>query len=262
MTLPSSQCASATFSLVASAWTSTTITCACSRASSTRSSISSNIDDRRREEERAEHVDHGDRRPVGRRPDGQPAARAPSASSSPAGSPARSVARYGPISERRQVWLPSVITSAPGGEEALGELGRDPDAVGRVLAVEDAERRRRAPRLQPRQPLLDRPPAGRADDVSDEEDLQRNRRAARRRAHRQRHVVAGVLGVARERLALDARSGRRSTPTFERAFCDARADGQRRVGAEVRQRDDDGRGVERPDVDPGAVRPVRERRSP
>ncbi len=41
---PSSQWASATFSLVASAWTSTTITCACSRASSTRSSISSNIE--------------------------------------------------------------------------------------------------------------------------------------------------------------------------------------------------------------------------
>ena len=44
VTFPSSQCASATFSLVASAWTSTTITCACPRACSTSSSTRSNIE--------------------------------------------------------------------------------------------------------------------------------------------------------------------------------------------------------------------------
>jgi hypothetical protein len=63
------------------------------------------------------------------------------------------------------------------GEDAGRELGGDPDAVRGVLAVDDAERR--AELLpQPAQPLLDRPPARRTDDVADEQDLQRIESAA------------------------------------------------------------------------------------
>src|SRR5207237_4249083 len=58
-----------------------------------------------------------------------------------------------------------------GREQPLGELRRDPDAVGDVLAVQDAEA---DPELLAKlgQPRLDRPPPGRADDVGDEEDPQ------------------------------------------------------------------------------------------
>jgi hypothetical protein len=56
-------------------------------------------------------------------------------------------------------------------EQPARELRRDPDAVGDVLAVQDAEvGAELGP--QPRQPLLDRPPARAADDVPDEEDPQ------------------------------------------------------------------------------------------
>jgi hypothetical protein len=58
------------------------------------------------------------------------------------------------------------------GQEPRRQLRRDPDAVGGVLAVEDAERDAELV-LQPRQALLDGPPTGRANDVSDEQDLQR-----------------------------------------------------------------------------------------
>ena len=64
-----------------------------------------------------------------------------------------------------------------GGEQSLRQLRRDPDAVGRVLAVEDAEGDAEL-LLQPRQPFLDGPPPGCADDVPDEEDLQRTGRSA------------------------------------------------------------------------------------
>jgi hypothetical protein len=52
------------------------------------------------------------------------------------------------------------------------ELRRDPDAVGRVLAVEDAEGDAEL-LLQAGEALLDRTPPRRADDVADEQDLQR-----------------------------------------------------------------------------------------
>ena len=59
----------------------------------------------------------------------------------------------------------------PGGEQALGQARRDPGPVGDVLAVDDAE-----PYvvllLQARQAFLDRLPAGGAEDVRYEEDLQ------------------------------------------------------------------------------------------
>ena len=64
-----------------------------------------------------------------------------------------------------------------GSEKPGGELGRDADSVGEVLAVDDAERG--AELLpQPAQPLLDRPPTWCADDVADEEDLQRTESSA------------------------------------------------------------------------------------
>jgi hypothetical protein len=58
------------------------------------------------------------------------------------------------------------------GEELVGELPRDPGAVGDVLAVDD---RQVGVVLgaQRRQPLLDRAPAGGPEDVGEEEDLQR-----------------------------------------------------------------------------------------
>jgi hypothetical protein len=58
-----------------------------------------------------------------------------------------------------------------GGEQLVGELGRDPDAVRRVLAVYDAEVDVEL-LTQPRQALLDRAQAGAAVDVGDEEDFQ------------------------------------------------------------------------------------------
>ena len=78
--------------------------------------------------------------------------------------------RYGPISCRRQAWLPSVIASAPAREQLLGEPGRDPDAVGDVLAVDDADVDVE-PLAQAGQQRLDRVATRAPDDVADEEDL-------------------------------------------------------------------------------------------
>ena len=65
----------------------------------------------------------------------------------------------------------------PGTEEALGEPRRDPGPVGHVLRVDDAEARAELV-SQAWQALLDRRPAGRAEDVCDEEDLYGNDKAA------------------------------------------------------------------------------------
>jgi hypothetical protein len=57
-------------------------------------------------------------------------------------------------------------------EQLVRDLRRDPRAVRRVLAVEDAEVDvELVP--QPRQPLLDDPAPRNAEDVGDEEDPQR-----------------------------------------------------------------------------------------
>jgi hypothetical protein len=58
------------------------------------------------------------------------------------------------------------------GQDPGGELRRDPDAVGGVLAVDDAEARTELLAQRP-QPILERAPAGSSDDVTDEEDSQR-----------------------------------------------------------------------------------------
>jgi hypothetical protein len=64
------------------------------------------------------------------------------------------------------------------GEELLGELGRQPDAVGGVLAVDDAEVDPELV-LELGQPVRDGPPAWRPEDVTDEEDLQLDERRSR-----------------------------------------------------------------------------------
>ena len=207
VTRPSSQCASATFSLVASAWTSTTIDLALLARLLDELVDELEHRDRRLQEERAEHVDHGDGRPVA-------AAGAPSGPRP--GAAAEKFAGRITRSELGEVGLdlgapPGVVAErdhvGAGGEQPLGELRRDPDAVGRVLAVHDAEADAEL-LAQRRQPLLDRPPA-------------RARRRRRRRrgssaesqisgvtsrggADFERDVVARVLRVPGERLALDA----------------------------------------------------------
>jgi hypothetical protein len=57
------------------------------------------------------------------------------------------------------------------GEQLVRELARDPRAVGRVLAVDDADVGAEL-LAQRRQPFLDGAPAGDAEDVREEEDLQ------------------------------------------------------------------------------------------
>ena len=57
------------------------------------------------------------------------------------------------------------------GEDLLRELGGQADSVGGVLAVDDAEVDLQLV-AQLGQPVRDGPPAGRPEDVSDEEDLQ------------------------------------------------------------------------------------------
>jgi hypothetical protein len=57
------------------------------------------------------------------------------------------------------------------GEELLGELGCQADAVGGVLPVDDAEVDLEL-MLELGKTVRDGPPAGRPEDVTDEEDLQ------------------------------------------------------------------------------------------
>jgi hypothetical protein len=57
------------------------------------------------------------------------------------------------------------------GEQPVGELRRDPRAVGDVLAVDDREVGAQL-LAQPEQALLDGPPPGDAEDVGEEEESQ------------------------------------------------------------------------------------------
>src|SRR6476660_3368033 len=111
VTRPSSQVAMATFSLVASAWKSTTTTGAAARASSP-SSPTTSLDDR--------EPAAGSLRAGVRRPDH------PLAGGEVRRDPAAAV---GVVTERDHV--------RAGSEQLVGQLRRDPGAVGRVLAVDD-----------------------------------------------------------------------------------------------------------------------------
>jgi hypothetical protein len=59
----------------------------------------------------------------------------------------------------------------PAREQAVGEPRRDPDPVGDVLAVRDADVDLEL-RAQRRQTLLERLPAGGSDDIGDEQNAQ------------------------------------------------------------------------------------------
>ena len=67
------------------------------------------------------------------------------------------------------MWLPSVIASTPSAEELVGLLGRDPEAAGGVLAVDDDEVGGELV-AQAGQQLADDAAPGPPDDVADEED--------------------------------------------------------------------------------------------
>ena len=99
---------------------------------------------RRREEEPAEQVEDGDRRAVGGRLHVRPV-RAPFRERF-AGRITRSdCARYGPISMRRQTWLPSVTTSAPAARSLSAILASVPLRRPRSRR----SRRRSRPRAPP-----------------------------------------------------------------------------------------------------------------
>ena len=130
-------------------------------------------------------------------------------------------------------------------EEARRQLGRQTDPVRRVLAVHDAEVGFEVvPEL--REAIGHRSAPGGAEDVADEEQLQRVRfcsassgaRQCRGRLHLDVHVLAVVLRVAGEPGPLDVREVD-DVADLRRAGGDGRADRERRVGPEVRERDDD-----------------------
>ena len=225
----------ATFSLVASAWTSTRITGVRARASSTSSSITSNIataGERKSEPITlitATLVPSSAAATVSPRPGRRRDVRGPD---HPLGGLEVAVdlgAPPGVVAERDHV--------CACGEHPGGELGRDPDAVGEVLAVDDAERGAEL-FAQPAQPLLDGPTPG-APTTSPTKRIFSEPRA-RPQAHRQRHVVARILRVAGECLALDGCQVDDDADLRSR-LRDRGADRQRRVGAEVCERDDDRR---------------------
>ena len=81
-------------------------------------------------------------------------------------------ARYGPISSRRQVWLPSVIASAPAASSRSASRGvmPTPFATFSPLTMQTSTSSSLA---QAGQQLLDRVATRAPDDVADEEDPHR-----------------------------------------------------------------------------------------
>ena len=170
VTRPSSQRASAAFSLVASAWTSTSTT----RRLAPRllHELVDHLEHRGRrvEEEGAEHVDHAEPTAVRRRHHGDSAARSRTGRVRRAHDPIRRVEVGADLgSPERVVPERDRIDAHP--EELVGEARRDADAVRGVLSVHDAgvDLELRPHRLQA---LFERSPSGRPHDVGDEEDAQ------------------------------------------------------------------------------------------
>jgi hypothetical protein len=122
------------------------------------------------QEEGAEDVDHGQARTVRSRND-------------PEASPGRERRRVrrsqdavGRVEVRRDLGaaervVPERDRVDSGREQAVGESRRDPDPVGDVLRVRDADVDLEV-RAQRRQTLLERLPAGGPDDVGDEQNAQ------------------------------------------------------------------------------------------
>jgi hypothetical protein len=79
-----------------------------------------------------------------------------------------------------------------GGQQPLRELRRQPAAVGRVLAVDDAEVRAEL-LAQGGQPLLDGAAAGGTEDVCDEEDFQGRASVAAGRTSSERWFPASCV---------------------------------------------------------------------
>ena len=125
-----------------------------------------------------------------------------------AGRSTRSVPeRYGAKPGWPQVQFPSVIDVGAAREQLVRELRGDAAARGGVLAVDDAEVGAEL-LAQRRQPRLDRPAAGRAEHVGDEEDASAASSPATSVAagmNLDDDVVPRVVRVARERLALGVR---------------------------------------------------------
>src|SRR5437762_1842132 len=69
--------------------------------------------------------------------------------------------------------VPERDHAGAGGQQPLRELRRDARAVRGVLSVDDAELDLELG-PQARQPVLDRPPTGRAEDIADEQDPHRD----------------------------------------------------------------------------------------
>ena len=206
---------------------------------------------RRVERQRAHHVDDADPRPVApRRRSSSPR---PGASDERfAGRTTRSeVARYGAISCRRQVWLPSVIASAPAASSRSASFGvmPTPSATFSPLTMQTAascSSRRRG------ETILERLSPGPADDVADEEDVQGSSDPAAGCTS-----MATLLPRARACLASACRSTAATSTTVPSLDDDAStglptaSDG---IRLEVGERDDQRRCCARPHVDPRPVR--------
>ena len=128
--------------------------------------------DRRVDEERAEHVHHRDRGPVRRRRHREPAAGRAAVEVRRPDDPLGVNEIAGELRSSPDV-VPERDHVGAGGQQPLRELRRDARAVRGVLSVDDAEL---DPELGPqaRQPVLDRPPTGRAEDIADEQDPHRD----------------------------------------------------------------------------------------
>ena len=159
------------------------------------------------EEQPAHQVDDRDRRAVGRRGDRERAARRTGCDVRRADHPLR-LLEVG----RDLVARPDVVAQRDdirtGGEQLVGELRRQPASIRGVLAVDDAERRRRAPRGAPgsRSSTARRP--GEPNTSARKRMRIRPAFLGLRRgggADGDLDVVAGVLRVARERELLDPR---------------------------------------------------------
>ena len=134
------------------------------------------------------------------------------------------LARYGAISWRRHVWLPSVITSAPAARRRSASFGvmPTPSATFSPLTMHIAasSSARRAARRSSSASLPGRPttsPTKRMFTGSDPGC----------RVNLDRHVVAARAGVLRERLPLD-RCNVDDRPELGRRGEDGAADGERR----------------------------------
>ena len=116
------------------------------------------------------------------------------------------------MSRWRQTWLPSVITSAPAARILSASFAVSPTPSA-AFSPFTTQKPAPSSSRSAAQPSLQRPPARGAEDVCDEEDdqcgvlvLGHGERAGR--VHLDVHVLAAVLGVARECGLLDRRKGR------------------------------------------------------